>query len=85
MAYDPRIDRREAGKLMKTVTVTSGFRITLPREMREQLGLRPGKKLTVVAKGGVLFLIPRRPMRAYRGLAPGVNPAGLREKKSCRG
>ncbi len=66
---------------METVTLSSKFRLVLPRRARERLGLRPGMKLTVLEKGGVIFLVPERPMRALRGLAKGVTPAGLREKK----
>jgi hypothetical protein len=38
-------------------------------------------RITVLDKGGVLFLVPERPMSAYRGIARGTNPRGLREKK----
>ena len=38
-------------------------------------------KLTVVAKGDVIFLVPERPMSALRGIAKGTSPRGLRDKK----
>jgi len=38
-------------------------------------------KFTVLDKGDVIVLVRERPMRAYRGVARGVNPRGLREKK----
>jgi hypothetical protein len=38
-------------------------------------------KLTVVAKGNVIFLVPQRPMRAFRGVARGTSDRDLREKK----
>jgi hypothetical protein len=38
-------------------------------------------RITVLDKGGVLFLVPERPLRAYRGIARGTNLRGLREKK----
>jgi hypothetical protein len=38
-------------------------------------------RFTVLDKGGVLFLVPERPMRAYRGLAKGTSTRGLREKR----
>jgi len=38
-------------------------------------------RITVLDKGGVIFLVPERPLRAYRGIARGVSPKGLREKK----
>ncbi len=66
---------------METTTISSKFQVVLPKRTREHLGLKPGMKLTVVAKGDVLFLVPERPMSAYRGIAKGTSPRGLREKK----
>lgn len=65
---------------METVTLSSKYQLVLPRGARERLGLRPGMKITVIDKGGVLFLVPERPARAYRGIARGVGVKGLREK-----
>lgn len=66
---------------METVTISSKYQLVLPRGARERLGLRPGMKLTVVDKGGVIFLVRERAMRAYRGVARGASGRGLREKK----
>jgi AbrB family looped-hinge helix DNA binding protein len=66
---------------METVTLSSKFQLVLPRRARERLGLRPGMKLTVLEKAGVIFLVPERPIRALRGVAKGVVREGLREKK----
>lgn len=66
---------------MDTVTLSSKFQLVLPRGPRERLRLRPGMRITVLDKGGVIFLVPERPLRAYRGIARGVNVKGLREKK----
>ena len=46
-----------------------------------RLGLRPGMKLTVLDKGGVIYLVPDRPLREYRGVARGSKGRGLRDKK----
>lgn len=66
---------------METATISSKFQLVLPRGAREHLGLKPGMKLTVVAKGDVIFLVPERPMSALRGIAKGTSPRGLRDKK----
>jgi AbrB family looped-hinge helix DNA binding protein len=66
---------------MDTVTLSSKFQLVLPRGARERLQLRPGMRITVLDKGGVIFLVPERQMGAYRGIARGTNPKGLREKK----
>lgn len=66
---------------METVTLSSKFQLVLPRGPRERLKLRPGTKFTVLDKGGVIYLIPERPIRAYRGVARGVSDRGLRDKR----
>jgi AbrB family looped-hinge helix DNA binding protein len=66
---------------METVTLSSKFQLVVPRGARERLRLRPGMRITVVDKGGVLFLVPERPLRAFRGIARGTSPKGLRDKK----
>jgi len=66
---------------METVTLSSKYQLVLPRAARERLRLHPGMKLTVLAKGGVIFLVPDRPMRAFRGVARGATDRDLREKK----
>ena len=66
---------------METVTLSSKFQLVLPRGPRERLRLRPGMKFTVMDKGGIIYLVPERPMPAYRGIASGTTPRALREKK----
>jgi AbrB family looped-hinge helix DNA binding protein len=66
---------------MDRVTLSSKYQLVLPRATRERLRLRPGTKLTVLAKGNVIFLVPERPIRALRGVARGASDRDLREKK----
>lgn len=66
---------------METVTLSSKYQLVIPREARERLRLRPGAKLTVIEKGGILYLVPEKPIRSQRGLASGIAPRGLRDKK----
>ena len=66
---------------METVTLSSKYQLVLPKAARERLGLRPGMRITVIDKGGVIFLVPERAVSAYRGIVRGVRRRGLREKK----
>lgn len=66
---------------MEGVTLSSKFQLVLPRGARERLRPRPGMRITVLDKGGGDFLVPERPIRRYRGIARGINPRGLRDKK----
>ena len=66
---------------MNSVTLSSKYQLVIPREVRDRLDLQPGAKLTVIEKGGVLYLIPERPLAELRGVARGTRRKGLREKK----
>ncbi len=51
-------------------TLTAKGQITLPKDVREQLGLRPKDKLLVMAQGGHIILIPirMRPLTELQGI-----------------
>jgi AbrB family looped-hinge helix DNA binding protein len=66
---------------MDTTTLSTKYQLVIPRGARERLKLKPGMRFTVLDKGGVLYLVPERPMRAYRGVAKGTSPNNLREKR----
>jgi len=66
---------------MNSVTLSTKYQLVIPREVRERLDLEPGTKLTVIEKGGVLYLIPERPLAELRGVARGTRRKGLRDKK----
>ena len=66
---------------MDTVTLSSKYRLVLPRAARERLGAQPGMKFTVLSKGDVVILVPERPVRRYRGIVKGVRGRDVREKR----
>jgi AbrB family looped-hinge helix DNA binding protein len=66
---------------METATLSTKYQLVIPRRVRERLGLEPGTRLTVIDKGGVLVLVPERPLRTRRGIVRGTSRRGLREKK----
>lgn len=66
---------------MQTVTLSTKYQLVIPRDVRQRLDLEPGTRLTVVEKGGILYLVPERPVEELRGIARGTKRKGLREKK----
>lgn len=66
---------------MDTATLSTKYQLVIPRRVRERLGLVPGTKLTVLDKGGVVYLVPEKPIRSHRGVARGVSTRALRDKK----
>ncbi len=69
---------------MAQTTVSSRFRVVIPREVRERLGLRPGQKLSVIATGAVIQLVPVPTLQELRGIARGADARGVREKGDRR-
>ena len=66
---------------MQTVTLSTKYQLVIPRDIRNRLELEPGTKLTVIEKGGILYLVPERPIEEMRGIARGTGRKGLRDKK----
>jgi len=65
---------------MATVTVSSKFQVVIPEEVRSRLNLRPGQKVVVIEKDGVVHLIPLRPIKEVRGIAKGIRTEGIRDE-----
>ncbi|MEA2490134.1 MAG: hypothetical protein QOH21_1926 [Acidobacteriota bacterium] len=66
---------------MARTRVSPKFQVVIPKEVRESLDLRVGQELQVVSKGGVITLVPERPLASLRGFAKGIRTNALREKK----
>jgi len=66
---------------MPHATVSPKFQIVIPKEIRREVELRKGQRLQVVAKGGVISLVPERPLEELRGLLRGASTQGVREKR----
>jgi len=66
---------------MGVVTLSSKFQVVIPQDVREKLGLKPGQKIVVIEKDGVVHLIPQRPVREMRGFVKGVDTRKLRDEE----
>jgi len=66
---------------MSRTTVSSKYQVVIPKEVRAHINLRPGQTFQVIAKGGVITLVPDKPIAAMRGFLRGMRTAGFREKK----
>ena len=66
---------------MQTVTLSTKYQLVIPRDIRNRLELEAGARLTVIEKGGILYLVPERPIEELQGIARGTKRKGLREKK----
>jgi len=57
---------------MATVTVSPKFQVVIPKELREQLGLKPGQKLSMFVIDGCIRLEVPRSITELRGMAKGI-------------
>lgn len=69
---------------MATVTLSPKYQVVIPSEVRKRLRLRPGQKVAVVEKDGVVHLIPVRPLKELKGMAAGMSGQGVRDEGSKR-
>lgn len=66
---------------MASTTVSSRYQVVIPKEVREQLNIQPGQKMQVIAKHGIVHLVPVVPLRDLVGFVKGIDTSGLREKE----
>lgn len=65
---------------MSIVTISSRYRIVIPRVVRERLGLRPGQQVQMLPLEGRIELIPLRPIKAARGFLRGIDTTVPRDE-----
>jgi AbrB family looped-hinge helix DNA binding protein len=69
------------GIVMDTVVVSSKYQIVIPQDVRERIDLKPGQKIVVIEKDGVIHLIPQKPIREMRGFLKGIDTSQLRDEE----
>ncbi len=65
---------------MATAIVSSKYQIVIPKQIRQEVPIRRGQTLQVLAKGGIITLVPDRPLVELRGFLRGMRTEGFREK-----
>jgi len=66
---------------MGVVTLSSKFQVVIPQDVRKKLDLKPGQKIVVVEKNGVVHLIPQRAIKQMRGFVKGLDTQNLRDEE----
>jgi len=66
---------------MARTVVSTKFQVVIPKDIREETGLRKGQAFQVISKGGVISLVPERPLSALKGSARNARSSGFREKR----
>jgi len=67
--------------MAEQVTVSRKYQVVIPRSVREELKIKPGQKMMVMVKHGLVSLVPVLPLEELRGIAAGINMEGYREEE----
>ncbi len=57
---------------METVTVSPKYQVVIPERVRKERGIRPGDRMAIIVKHGIVHLVPVRPFSASKGMLRGV-------------
>jgi AbrB family looped-hinge helix DNA binding protein len=60
------------GRFMNVVKVSPKFQVVIPKEIREQLGLKPGQELSIYVVDGSIRLRAPGSLKSLRGIAKGM-------------
>lgn len=66
---------------MKAVTISSKYQVVIPREIREQFGLKPGQKIMFIPYNNVLHVVIVPSIEEAYGMFKGIDTNVLREEE----
>lgn len=58
---------------MGKVMVSPKFQVVIPKEIREQIGVKAGMKLEIITLGNRMELIPIEPIKKLKGSLSGMD------------
>jgi AbrB family looped-hinge helix DNA binding protein len=61
--------------------VSTKYQVVIPKQVRREVGLKSGQTVQVIAKNGIITLVPDQPLTAMRGFLKGMKKGGVRQKK----
>ncbi len=65
---------------MRPVTISSNYRITIPREIREQFGIKPGHKVAFIPYENCLRMVVVSSIEDAHGYLEGLDINTVREE-----
>ncbi len=66
---------------MAQAVVSTKFQVVIPKEIRRDIGLRSGQRVQIIAKSGVITMVPDQPIARMKGFLKGMKSRAPREKK----
>jgi AbrB family looped-hinge helix DNA binding protein len=69
---------------MSIATLSSKYQISIPKDVREALDLRPGQRIAFLRSGSTLKLVPVPDIEDLFGIARGADTGHYRDRSSGR-
>lgn len=66
-----------------TATLSSKFRVSIPKAVREQQRWQAGQEFAFIPKGKGVLVMPVPEMKQLAGIAKGARKVGYRDRKDC--
>jgi len=54
--------------------------VVIPKSVRKEAGVKPGDRMAVIVKHGIIHYVPIRPMEGTKGMVPGLDAKELRDE-----
>jgi AbrB family looped-hinge helix DNA binding protein len=65
---------------MGIVKVSSKFQVVIPEEVRKKANIKPGQKVVIIEKDGIINIIPQKPIRELKGFLKGLSTENIRDE-----
>ncbi len=66
---------------MVVVKVSPKFQVVIPEEVRRKAYIKPGQKVVVIEKDGIINIIPQRPVKELKGFLKGMSTENIRDEE----
>ena len=63
------------------VVVSPEYQVVIPKEVRKQIDLKDWQRFQIIAKEGIISLIPDHDIKYFRGFLKGMDNKGIREEE----
>jgi AbrB family looped-hinge helix DNA binding protein len=65
---------------MGAVTVSKKYQVVIPKIVREEARIKPGDKMSVIVKHGIIHYVPISPIGSTKGMVPRLDTRNLRDE-----
>jgi len=65
---------------MEAVTVSPKYQVVIPKSIRSEMDIKPGEKVVMFEKDGIIHMIRIQSIKDLRGIFKGMSTDGLRDE-----